>query len=109
MVCSSVCIFTITHALKEAVFELGFKKPRETNSDFINFLFAFRQTLLECSSNFNSLSMDIHKCLTTLVFRILLISTLAQKCSNLFLKIISFIRIQFYTIFLNNFMTIIEL
>ena len=109
MVCSSVCIFTIKHALKEAVFELGFKKFLETNSGFINFLFAFRQTLLKCSSNFNSLSIDIHKSLTTLVFHILLISFLAQKCSNLFFKIISFIRIQFYTIFSNHLIKMMEL
>ena len=86
MACSSVCISTIRHALKEVVFELGFKKSLKRNSDFINFLFAFRQTLLKCSSNFNSLSMDIHQNLTALVFHILLIPTLARKYSNLFSK-----------------------
>ena len=63
MTYSSICTCTIKHPRKEAVFELSFKKSLKNivflkykyflilvNGD--NCLFAFRQTLLGCSSNY---------------------------------------------------------
>ena len=52
-----------------------------------NFLFGFRQALLRCSSNFNSLSVVIPMSLTVRFSHILLLPILVHKCSNLFPEI----------------------
>ena len=81
---SSICASAIKHPSNAAVYALGLKKSLKKNSYFFktkyflilvntnNFLFALRQALLRCSSNFNSLSMVVPKSLPVVFSRILL-------------------------------------
>ena len=60
MIFSFIFTSTVKHSRKGTVFELGFKKSLFLKSEFFlilvdvdDVLFAFRQILLRCSSNFN--------------------------------------------------------